>query len=116
MPRDLYAVLLLAAAGSVLSTATMAEAPAAAGSALFTAHSCINCHGADGKAPVSKLVPTLAGEPADELYENAMTILNGKGASAESALMHAAIYSTSNCAAPPSADEVKTIAEWLATR
>jgi cytochrome c len=116
MRRSTIALVLLAASWTAFSTAANAEQPATRGADLFTAHNCVTCHGAEGKAPISKLVPELAGKPADELYDNALKILSGSGASEESKLMHAAIYSASNCSAPPTDEEVKTITDWLATR
>jgi cytochrome c553 len=83
---------------------------------LFQFHGCINCHGADGKAPVSKVVPKLAGKPADELYDKATKILSGEGATEEAKLMHAAFYAASNCNAPPTDEHVKSITAWLATK
>jgi cytochrome c2 len=41
------------------------------GQQLFEFHGCVNCHGAGGKEPVSKVVPELAGKPGDELYDKA---------------------------------------------
>jgi mono/diheme cytochrome c family protein len=90
------------------------EAKQPSGQELFEFHGCINCHGEQGKAPVSKLVPELAGKPADELYENATKILSGEGATEESKLMHAAFYSPSNCDSPPTDEQVKQITAWLA--
>jgi mono/diheme cytochrome c family protein len=108
---------LLFTACSTFSIAAVAEESAAtSGQDLFQFHGCINCHGADGKSPVSKLVPELAGKPADELYDKATTILSGKGTTEESKLMHAAFYSPSNCDAAPTDEQVKAITAWLATQ
>ncbi|MBK1618267.1 c-type cytochrome [Lamprobacter modestohalophilus] len=84
-----------------------------AGAELFKFHGCVNCHGADGKSPVSKMVPELAGKPADELYSKATKILAGEGSNDEAKLMHAAFYSPSSCDAPPNDEQVKSITEWL---
>ena len=103
--------LVLASAGvSVLAEASQ---PA---EKLFESHGCINCHGAQGKAPVSKLVPELAGKPADELYSKATDILHGKNMTDEAKLMHAAIFSPANCNAPPSDETMKSITDWLASQ
>lgn len=85
---------------------------AQSGEELFKFHGCINCHGADAKNPVSKVVPKLAGEPADELYSKAKKILSGEGGSDESKIMHAAFYSPAQCDMPPTDKELHTIAEW----
>jgi mono/diheme cytochrome c family protein len=106
--------------GLICTTAWLAPLAASAeepsGQELFQFHGCVNCHGADGKTPVSKLVPELAGKPADQLYDHATRILSGEGASDEAKLMHAAIHSPANCNAPPSQSEIKTITSWLATQ
>jgi mono/diheme cytochrome c family protein len=107
-----FAALVL----SVASTTALSEEAEMSGAELFKFHGCVNCHGADGKTPVSKLVPPLAGKPADELYTNATKILSGEGASEEAKLMHAAFYSPSNCDAPPTDAQVKSITAWLATQ
>lgn len=88
--------------------------PQEQGADLFKFHGCVNCHGPDGNAPVSKLVPKLAGKPAEELYSKATKILSGEGASDEAKLMHAAFYSPSSCDAPPTDAQVKSITAWLA--
>jgi cytochrome c len=107
------AILVSGLASSVLVADEGAGMP---GEQLFESHACINCHGADGKAPVSKLVPVLAGKPADELHQKATKILSGEGGTEESKLMHAAIFSPANCNAPPTDDEVKAITDWLAAQ
>jgi cytochrome c553 len=100
---------------STLSAPLFAEGKQADGSTLFEHHGCVNCHGAEAKNPVSKVVPTLAGKPADELFDKAKKILGGEGATKESQIMHAAFYSPSQCDAPPTDAELKQITAWLAT-
>jgi cytochrome c553 len=84
------------------------------GAELFNFHGCVNCHGADGKSPVSKMVPELAGKPAGELYSKATKILSGDAETDEARLMHAAFYSPSSCDAPPTDAQIKSITSWLA--
>ena len=83
------------------------------GSELFDYHGCVNCHGAEAKNPVSKVVPKLAGEPADELYVKAKKILSSEGASEEAKIMHAAFYSPAQCDAPPTDEELHAITQWV---
>ncbi|MES9957671.1 MAG: c-type cytochrome [Sedimenticola sp.] len=83
------------------------------GSELFTHHGCVNCHGNEAKDPISKVVPTLAGKPADELFVKAKKILSGEGSSKESQIMHAAFYSPSQCDNPPTDAELKSITNWI---
>ncbi len=54
--------LLLSSFGFAVNYAVAEDAPEASGEELFKFHGCVNCHGADGKNPVSKLVPVLAGK------------------------------------------------------
>ena len=86
------------------------------GAQLFDHHGCINCHGADAKNPVSKVVPSLAGKPADELYTSAKKILSGQGGTKESQIMHAAFYSPTQCDSPPTDAELQTITMWISQR
>jgi cytochrome c553 len=102
-----------------VSLACMLTGPVSAGDTIngeqmFQYHGCSNCHGADAKTPVSKVVPVLAGKPADELYSKAKKILSGEGASKESEIMHAAFYSPSECDHPPTDAELQAITGWIA--
>jgi cytochrome c553 len=105
---------LTLAAGGLSVNAEDAASPS--GEDLFKFHGCVNCHGVDGKDPVSKTVPELAGQPASEIYANASKILGGKGTTEESKLMHAAFYSPASCDAPPSSEHLRSIARWLSSR
>jgi cytochrome c553 len=108
--------LALVVSSALTGGAFAEESGDMSGPDLFKFHGCVNCHGADGKSPVSKLVPELAGKPADELYDKATKILSGEGGTEESKLMHAAFYSPSNCDSPPTDEQVKAITAWLATQ
>jgi len=102
----------------VLITAVMIAGTAYAekdGKALFEYHGCINCHGADGKAPISKVIPELAGKPQDELFRKAKKILSGEGDSKESEIMHAAFYSPAQCDVPPDDIELTAITTYIAS-
>ncbi len=83
------------------------------GSELFEHHGCINCHGASAKNPVSKVVPVLAGKPADELFDKSKKILSGEAVNEESKIMHAAFYSSSQCDSPPTDEELHEITAWV---
>ena len=97
-------------------TGAAAADQSASGEQLYEFHGCINCHGSEGKNPVSKLVPKLAGRPSQEIYQEATAILNAERVSGESKLMHAAFYSPSVCDYPPQDGEIRVIADWLNTR
>ncbi len=83
------------------------------GSELYKFHGCINCHGAEAKKPVSKVVPVLAGKPADELFDKSKKILTGETVGKESGIMHSAFYSPSQCDSPPTDEELHKITAWL---
>jgi cytochrome c553 len=92
------------------------QAGAEDGAELFKFHGCVNCHGADGRSPVSKMVPELAGKSADDLYSKATKILSGEEATDEAKIMHAAFYSPSSCDAPPTEEQLKSITSWLSSQ
>lgn len=85
------------------------------GEQLFEFHACMNCHGAQGKNPVSRLVPKIGGMDAAEIHEKAIKILRGETDSEEAKLMKSAVAYSQACDAPPSSAEIQKIAEWLST-
>ena len=85
------------------------------GKELFEHHGCINCHGAEAKNPVSKMVPKLAGKPQGELFEKAKKILSGEGQTEESKVMHAAFYSPEQCDVPPDDAELQAITGYISS-
>ena len=111
--RPLILLIRFAACGTFCIATAAEESADTSRQELFKFHGCINCHGADGKSPVSKLVPKLTGKPADELYENATKILSGQGATEESKLMRAAFDLPSNCDAAPTDEQVKAITRMV---
>ncbi len=104
-------VLVVPLLGIVLANPILAGEKT--GPNLFRFHGCINCHGAEGKRPVSKVIPELAGKPADELYNKAKIILSGEASTKESHIMHAAFYSPQQCDHPPTNEELRAITKWL---
>ena len=89
--------------------------PGHGGKELFEYHGCINCHGAEAKAPISKVIPKLAGKSQDELFMKAKKILSGESKSEESQIMHAAFYSPAQCDVPPTDVELTAITEYIAS-
>ena len=83
---------------------------------LFNNQWCFKYHSAYAKNPVSKVVPSLAGKPAKELFEKAKKILSGEGSTEESKIMHAAFYSPSQCDSPPTDVELISITSWISQR
>lgn len=111
-------VMTLAAGVALMGFASMASAvdrDQMAGEQLFSFHACVNCHGAQGMDPVSRLVPKIGGLDAAEIQDKAMKILVGETDSEEAKLMKSAVAYSQACDAPPSAAEIQKIAEWLST-
>jgi len=111
--KKTYIVLSMIACGFM--TAPVLAEGSKSGDELFKYHGCVNCHGENASNPVSKVVPKLAGKPADELFSKAKKILSGEGESEESGIMHAAFYSPSSCDMPPSDAELKVITAWVSS-
>jgi cytochrome c553 len=109
----LAAGVMLMAFASVASAADRAQMT---GEQIFNFHACVNCHGAQGKNPVSRLVPKIGGMAATEIQEKATKILRGETDSEEAKLMHTAMAYSQACDAPPNAAEIQKIAEWLETQ
>lgn len=112
--KKIYIVFSMMMCGS-LSAPVLAEG-LKSGAKLFEYHGCVNCHGADAKNPISKVVPKLAGKPADELFTKAKEILSGESDKKDAEIMHAAFYSPSSCDMPPNDMELKAITEWISSR
>ena len=91
-----------------------ADRPQMGGDKLFEFHGCMNCHGAQGKNPITKKVPAIGGKEEAFIYKEATDILAGKRASEEAKLMHSALSYHASCDAPPNDGEIKKIAAWLA--
>lgn len=108
------AALLLAAGAAQAADVKPADRPQMAGGQLFEYHGCVNCHGAQGKNPITKKVPVLGGKEEAHIYKEATDILAGKRTSEEAKLMHSALSYHASCDAPPNDAEIKKIAAWLA--
>jgi len=80
------------------------------GARLYIYHSCNACHGTEGRTPMKEGIPSLAGKPANRLFDTAWAILNGKGSSKKSQTMHEAF---SQCDEPPTREELRQITGWL---
>lgn len=86
------------------------------GEQLFSYHGCVNCHGASGVNPTSKLVPKIGGLAAEDIVTKSTKILAGETNSEEAKLMKSAIAFSQSCDAPPTNDEIQKIATWLSTQ
>ena len=96
------------------AAAPAASAPAAApaggnqGASLFAGKGCAGCHGADAKTTVMPVYPKLAGQSAAYLLNQMKDIKSGKRHNGQTAVMKGIIAGVSE-------DEMKAIADWLAT-
>jgi cytochrome c553 len=116
MLKSTMLVIVLGAAFMGANSASLAaDRVAMSGEQLFSFHACVNCHGAGGNEPVSRLVPKLAGKNSDELLTNAMKILRGETDSEEARLMKSAVAYSQACDAPPTEAEFQKITQWLST-
>ncbi|MCB1905718.1 MAG: c-type cytochrome [Gammaproteobacteria bacterium] len=101
---------------SILTPASAEQASnrkALQGDRLFEYHGCVNCHGVQGKNPVTKKVPQIGGKEADYIVAEAGKILRGERDSDEAKLMHSALAYQAACDAPPTDEELEKIAAWL---
>jgi cytochrome c len=83
-------------------------AAAADGKALYTQKICVTCHGADGKAPIQKDYPKLAGQNAAYLVNQIKAFKSGERKGGLSALM-------APMAATVSDADAEAIAKYLST-
>ncbi len=116
-PAPAEAASAPAPAGAPAGQAQAAAAPAPAapaggadhpGAKLYQAKGCAGCHGADGKTTVMPVYPKLAGQTAEYLLNQMKDIKSGTRANGQSAVMKGVIAGVSE-------EEMKAMAEWLAT-
>jgi len=100
--------LLAGAALISLGLSTTASA-GGDGAALYKAKACFSCHGADAKTPIMPVYPKLAGQGAQYAFNQMKDIKSGKRNNGQTAAMKGIIAGVSE-------DEMKAIADWLATQ
>ena len=100
------AVAMIAGASLLALGATVAVA--ADGEALYKSKACFSCHGADANTPIMPLYPKLAGQNAQYALNQMLDIKSGKRANGQSAVMKGIVAGVSE-------EELKAIAEWLAS-
>ncbi len=79
------------------------------GAALYKAKACFSCHGADANTPIMPSYPKLAGQNAQYALNQMKDIKSGKRNNGQTAAMKGIIAGVSE-------DEMKAIAEWLASQ
>ncbi len=101
--------IILAAGAALLSLGIAGTASAAAdGAALFKTKTCWSCHGKDAKTPIMPAYPRLAGQNADYAFNQMKDIKSGKRNNGQTAAMKGVMSLVSE-------DEMRAIANWLAT-
>jgi cytochrome c len=79
------------------------------GADLYKEKICHTCHGEDGTHPVTEEIPVVAGQPVKYLVQQMKDIRDGRRNNGLSASMRASVSTVTD-------EELKIIAEWLASR
>lgn len=104
--KRLPAILMgLALAPLALSAASADELD---GADLYVKKTCVACHGKDAKTPILPTYPKLAGQNADYAYNQMKDIASGARNNGQTAAMKGIMHLVSD-------EEIRTIANWLAT-
>jgi cytochrome c len=101
-------ILMTAALAAVCSLATVGQALALDGAALYKVKTCWACHGKDANTPIMPTYPKLAGQNADYAYNQMVDIKSGARSNGQSAAMKGVMHLVSD-------EEMRTIADWLST-
>ncbi len=101
-------IAAIIAGASLLSLGLVGNAAAADGAALYKSKTCFTCHGQDAKTPIMPVYPKLAGQNADYLLNQMKDIKSGARSNGQTAAMKGIIATVSD-------EEMKAIADWLAT-
>ena len=102
------AVSMIAGA-SLMMLGAAGSAVAADGAALYQSKACFSCHGADANTPIMPAYPKLGGQNAEYAYNQMKDIKSGARANGQTAVMKGIIAAVTD-------EEMKAIAEWLATK
>ena len=98
-----------APAAAPAATPAAAAAPASDGAALYMAKTCNACHGADGNTTIMPTYPRIGGQGVEYLVAQMKDIKSGARNNAQSGVMKGIIANVSE-------EEMRAIAEWLATQ
>ncbi len=79
---------------------------AADGATLFKTKTCISCHGKNGRHPILKTYPKLAGQNADYLFNQMRDIKSGARSNGNTAAMKGVMGLVNE-------KEMRAIADWL---
>lgn len=90
----------------VLISVLAMNSQAADGKKLFVEKTCVACHGAEGKKPLMKEYPKVAGQNKEYIEAQMQDIKSGKRANGNSAAMQGVMHLVSD-------EEIKVISEYL---
>jgi len=102
-------IISLSATVAVCSLGLPGTAAAADGAELFKSKTCWSCHGKDANTPIMPMYPRLAGQSAEYAYNQMKDIKSGTRNNGQTAAMKGVMGLVSD-------DEMRAIAEWLATQ
>ena len=102
-------IISLSATVAVCSLGLPGTAAAADGAELFKSKTCWSCHGKDANTPIMPMYPRLSGQSAEYAYNQMKDIKSGTRNNGQTAAMKGVMGLVSD-------DEMKAIAEWLATQ
>ena len=105
--RTAHILSAVLAASALTLGATGAHA--ADGAALFQSKTCFTCHGKDAKTPLLPVYPKLAGQNAPYLLQQMKDTKSGARNNGQTAAMKGVMGLVNE-------DEMKAIADWLATQ
>lgn len=99
----------MVAGAALLTLGLTGNVAAADGKTLYTSKGCSACHGADAKSPIMPVYPKLAGQNAGYALNQMKDIKSGARANGQSAAMKGIVMGIGD-------DDLKAIADWLATQ
>jgi cytochrome c len=100
--------LLALALGAQAADAPAPPAAALDAPTLYLKKTCIACHGKDAKSPILPTYPKIAGQSADYAFNQMKDIASGARNNGQTAAMKGIMHLVSE-------EEMRTIANWLAT-
>ena len=101
-------IISLSTAVAICSLGLPGTVLAADGAELFKTKTCWSCHGKDANTPIMPMYPRLAGQNAEYAYNQMKDIKSGARNNGQTAAMKGVMGLVSD-------EEMKAIAEWLAT-
>jgi len=102
-------IIPLSTTVAICSLVLSGTVAAADGAELFKTKTCWSCHGKDANTPIMPMYPRLAGQNAEYAYNQMKDIKSGARNNGQTAAMKGVMGLVSD-------EEMKAIAEWLATQ